>query len=386
MTGRAVVVAGSLAQKPCQGGHTWQFLQYLLGLKRLGWEVLFLDRLEPEMCVNDQGHPSSLEDSVNLRYFLHVLDRFGLAGSFSLIFNRGQRFVGLSRRQVLQRCRKATFLLNVMGFLDDAEILAAVPRRVCLDTDPGFGQMWQASGLAELFKGHDDYVTIAQNIGQPSCTIPTCGIHWITWRQPIVLSQWPCAEDPSTRFTSIGAWRGPYGPVEYRGQIYGLRIHEFRKFLGLPGLTGEEFEVALDIHRAEVRDLEALQDNGWRLADPKVIARDPWIYRQYIQNSRGEFMATKGMYVHTRSGWFSERSICYLASGRPVLAQDTGLKNLYPTGEGLILFSTLEEAAEGVRRINADYARHCRAARAIAQEYFDSDKVLTQLLRKLNIA
>jgi hypothetical protein len=382
-----IVIAGSLAQKPRQGGHTWQFLQYLLGLRRLGWDVLFVDRLEPDMCLDGAGQPCPLDHSVNLNYFLKVMQRFDLSGSFTLIYNGGQRFLGLSRQQVLERTKNSAFLLNVMGFLTNQEILGCAPRRVFLDTDPGFGQMWQDLGLADLFRGHDDYVTIAENIGQPDCAIPTCGLKWVTWRQPVVLEYWPAhPENNGQWFTSIGSWRGPYGSLEYQGKTYGLRVHEFRKFAQLPLLSGKPFQLALDIHSADARDVELLRTNGWSLVDPQAVACGPWIYRAYIQNSSAEFMANKGMYVHTNSGWFSERSICYLASGKPVLVQDTGLKDLYPTGEGLLTFATLEEACSGVEELSRDYTRHARAARALAQEHFDSDKVLRQLLNKLGIA
>jgi len=384
---RTVVIAGSLAQKPRQAGHTWQFLQYLLGFKRLGWDVLFIDRLEPEMCRDESGRQCEIERSVNLSYFLQVMRQFGLADSFALICGPNRRFVGLSGEQVNARTRKADFLLNVMGFLTDEEILAAAPRRVFLDTDPGFGQMWQDLGLANLFQGHDDYVTIAENINEAECGIPRCNLNWITWRQPIVLEHWPQRNGSnSVFFTSIGSWRGPYDPIEYRGKTYGLRVHEFRKFVDLPQISSERFQVALDIHSAETKDLELLGNRGWSLSDPQVVARDPLSYRSYIQSSKAEFMATKNIYVDTRSGWFSERSICYLASGKPVLAQDTDIKNLYPTGKGLLTFSTIEEAVAGVEEISGNYAAHTRAARAIAEEYFDSDKVLTALLRKLNFA
>jgi hypothetical protein len=385
-----IAIAGSLAQKPRQGGHTWQFLNYLLGLKGLGWEVLFLDRLEAGMCVDAAGGPCDVEDSVNLSYFLDVMHRFGLADSFSLDYGRGERVYGRSRRESIEFLRTSAAVINVMGFLVDEELLAAAPLRVFLDTDPGFGQMWCDLGQADLFRGHDRHVTIAENIGTPACTIPTCGIDWITWRQPIVLDQWP-AQPPALpadggRFTSIGAWRGPYAPVEHRGHTYGLRVHEFRKFAALPRTTDARFEVALDIHAAETRDITLLADNGWTLADPAVVARDPWVYRDYLAGSAAEFMATKGMYVDTRSGWFSERSICYLASGRPVLAQDTGLAGLYPLGEGLVVFTTPDEAAAGVAEILGDYPRHARAARALAEECFDSRIVLAALLSRIGVA
>jgi hypothetical protein len=257
--------------------------------------------------------------------------------------------------------------------------------RVFLDIDPGFGQMWQELGLHTTFHGHDRYVTVGENLGQPCCTIPTCGIDWITTRQPIVLEHWPMSDGGGGSFTSIGAWRGPYGPIEYRGQTYGLRCHEFRKFLALPGMTGQAFELALDIDPAEANDLSLLRSGGWSLIDPQRVARTPADYQAYLRQSRGEFLVAKNMYVRSNSGWFSDRSICYLATGRPVVAQDTGLEK-YPVAEGLLLFSTPDEAAEAIRRVNADYALHCRAARRVAEELFDSDLVLNRLLRKLSIA
>ncbi len=383
---KTIIIAGSLAQKPRQGGHTWVFLQYLLGFKRLGWEVLFLDWLEPEMCMDGVGQQATVETSVNLSYFLDVVQRFGLADSFAVFYNRGERVIGLSRRQVLERARNAVFLLNVMGYCNDQEVLEAVPRRVFLDIDPGFGQMWHALGLADLFQGHDDFVTIGENIGQPGCTIPTCGLQWITTRQPVVLDYWRPEFDVSIgSFSSIGSWRGPNAPIEYQGRTYGLRVHEFRTFASLPHVTGQSFQIALDIHQAEVNDLELLRANEWSLVNPVAVAGDPWAYQGYIRSSKAEFMVAKNMYVQTGSGWFSDRSICYLASGRPVLAQDTGIKHLYPTGQGLLTFSTLDEAVAGVAEITWNYTRHALAARALAEASFDSDNILTSLLSKLGL-
>jgi hypothetical protein len=382
----SIVLAGSLAQRPRNGGHTWQILQYLLGLRRLGWNVIVVDRLEPDMSVDDEGRPCPVEESTNLAYFLDTMESFGADGSFALLYDRGSRVFGLSRKRLLELVRSSSLLLNIMGFLDDEEVLGQAQRRVFVDTDPGFGQMWQALGLAELFHGHDAYVTIGENIGRPECTIPTLGIDWITTPQPLVLEQWPAQPNGAgTTFTSIGAWRGPYDPIEYGGVTYGLRVHEFRRFLELPRLTGQAFELALDIDPSETRDLEALNAHGWQLVDPRAVALDPAAYREYIRRSKAEFMVAKGIYVQSRSGWFSERSICYLASGKPVLAQDTGLGDRYPTDEGLIAFRTLDEAVAGVDDISRNYARHSRTARAIAEEYFDSDKVLARLLDKLGV-
>ena len=361
-----IIVAGSIAQRPGCGGHAWVFLQYLLGFRRLGFDVLFLDRLDAA-------------DSANVRWLANVL------GDVAWSLNCGGETLGLPRARVLEKTRESVLLLNVMGFLNDGEILAAAPRRAFLDIDPGFGQMWHALGLADIFAGHDAFVTIGENIGQPDCTVPACGMDWITTPQPIVLEKWPVRNGAScTAFTTVASWRGPFAPVEFAGRTYGLRVHEWRKFAALPNATAQSFQVAMELDAAESRDRALLESNGWQLLDPhNVGAIDD--YREFVSGSRAEVMIAKNMYVATRGGWFSDRSICYLAAGKPVLAQDTGFPRNHPTGRGLLTFSTLEEAAEGVRAINADYAAHCRAAREIAESQFDSDKVLARLLAKLDV-
>jgi hypothetical protein len=315
------------------------------------------------------------------------MEGFGLGDAFSLIYNRGEKWVGMPRDQVLERARRSAVLINVMGFLSNPELLAAAPRRVFLDIDPGFGQMWRDLGWADLFAGHDDFITIGLNVGRPNCGVPTLGMKWVTTPQPVVLEHWPArAPVAGGAFTSVLSWRGPFGPIEYKGKVYGLRVHAFRQFIELPRLVPRRFELALDIHPNETRDLALLDSNQWVRVNPSDVASDPWAYREYIAASAAEFMVAKHLYVETAGGWISDRSICYLASGRPVLAQDTGIRDLYPAGEGLLTFSTLEEARAGAEEICSDYGRHARAARALAESCFDSDKVLSHLLEKLGIA
>src|SRR5262245_33345925 len=271
---RSLVYAGSLAQPARVGGLSWLHLQMLLGFKRLGWDVMFIDRLEPEMCVDEAGRPAPFEESLNLRYFLKVMSDFGLKDAFHVIYDHGQHSVGLSRAKVLKHVEAAPFLLNVMGYLDDEEILARAARRVFLDIDPGFGQMWRDLGLHDPFRGHDDFVTVGLNVGQPDCTIPTCGLKWITMPAPVVLEHWPEQPQPDDgAFTGVGARRGPNGPIEYKGHTYGLRVHEYRKFIELPSLCrNSRFEMALDIHPADAKDINLLRSNGWSLVDPKAVA------------------------------------------------------------------------------------------------------------------
>jgi len=188
---------------------------------------------------------------------------------------------------------------------------------------------------------------------------------------------------PPPCFTSVASWRGPFGPLTYGGVTYGLRVHEFRKFAAIPRSSPARFEIALEIDPDEVRDRELLGEHGWVLVDPREAAGDPWRYRAFIQRSGAELLIAKQLYVAMRSGWFSDRSVCYLASGRPVLAQDTGFSGRYPVGMGLVTFATLDEARAGVEAIVNDYRRHALAARQIAREFFDSDTVLARLIERV---
>lgn len=385
MSVETAIVGGSVAQRPGSGGHTWVFLQYLLGLRRLGLEPVLVDWLDPGMCSSRDGGPSDVEHSWNVAYLARVMERFGLGDGWAVLHDGG--VLGMSEAALDRALDGAALLLNVNGFVDQERVLERVPLRVYLDIDPGFGQMWRALGLHDPFAGHDAFVTIGERIGQPSCKIPTNDLDWITTPQPVVLAEWP-PQPPAAAdgaFTSVASWRGPFAPIEYEGVTYGLRVHEFRRFADLPARTPARLEVALDIHPDEAPDLDLLRTHGWHLADPAVEAADPWAYREYVQRSRGELMIAKQMYVASRSGWLSDRSICYLASARPVVAQDTGISELYPVGEGLLCFDDPEGAAAALEEVSAHYERHSRAARALAEEHFDSSVVIARILRALGV-
>ena len=378
MTGGLVALSGGLSQGRNRGGHTWVFLQYLLGLARLGFDTLFL---EPTISGSDQAACATTQWR-SLSDLVRLLDWAGARARVALVDTSRDEVCASTPDGPLRDEPLALF--NVMGFLSRGTGIQNVAPRVFIDIDPGYPQMWRDLGLADVFDGHDLFVTVGENVGRPDCGVPTCGLDWITTPQPVVLDQWP-AVGGGGAFTTVATWRGPYGTVEYADKVLGSRVHEFRKFAQLPGLVDATFELALDIDSAEIGDLRLLERNGWQLVDPVAVAGDPLSYRSYIQASRAEFCVAKNMYVETRSGWFSDRSICYLASGKPVLAQDTGFSRNYPTGEGLIAFTTLEEAAAGVEAIEANYQRHSTAARELAAEYFDSDKVLRRLLEKIGV-
>jgi hypothetical protein len=369
-----VAVGGALAQRPGYGGHAWALLNYLLGFRALGHEVLFLDRLDPEMA------PEPAQRDRCIGWLAEVMEAAGLSDSYSL--SLGEERVGLTRAQALERLRGSELLLNVMGYIADEELLAASPRNVFLDIDPGFGQMWCELGLHDPFAGHDAFVTVGEKVGDADCLVPTCGIEWVHSPHPVVLDEWPPAPG-GTRLTSVGTWRGPYDPIEFEGHRYGLRAHELRKLIELPRQLEVEVELALGIDAGDAADREALQEHGWQLVDPAAVAADLDSYRRYIQGSRAELMVAKGMYVDARSGWFSERSIAYLASGKPVLAQETGWSERYPAGEGLLAFGDLDGARAGAEAIFAEPDRHARAAREIAAEFFDARKVLGRMLEEV---
>jgi hypothetical protein len=378
-----ILLSGMIAGDPHQGGASWAVLQYLLGLQRLGHAVYFVEPVA-ETAVQPAGTP--LGDSANAAYFHHVCREFDLEESAALLRAGTCQTVGLSYERLREIGRRADLLINISGMLADRELTERIPVRGYLDLDPAFVQLWHATqGIDMRFAGHTHFVTVGLALGRPECPVPTCGLPWISTLPPVVLERWPFAEKVVHEgFTTVGNWRG-YGSIEYQGAYYGQKVHSLRPFIRLPTLTREKFLPALAIHPGESRDLEALAANGWHLLDPAEVAGTPRRYQQFLQGSKAEFGIAKSGYVASRCGWFSDRSACYLASGRPVLAQETGFSRFLPTGAGLFAFATQDDVLTALEAINGDYGRHARAARALAEEYFDSDRVLGSLLGKLGV-
>jgi hypothetical protein len=382
-----VIVAGTLANKPGNGGEAWVRLTWVLGLRRLGFDTYFVEQIDPVRCVDRAGRPAAFRRSVNRAYFRAVCAQFGLAGRAALVAGAGGETEGMAWADIRAVAESADLLVNISGHLTLAPLRRGIRRAVYLDIDPGFTQFWHADGLlAAHLAGHDAYFTIGANIGRPDCPIPTGDIRWRSTRPPVLLDQWPLAAPVgSERFTTVATWRGAYGPVEHGGVRYGTKLHEFRKVIALPQLAAQRFEIALAIDRADAKDLAALREHGWAIADPRAVAGDPAAFRSYVQGSDAEFSVAQGVYVATDSGWFSDRTVRYLASGKPALVQDTGFSRNYPARDGLVAFRTLDEAIAGAERIGRDYDDQCRAARALAEDHFDSDKVLGRLLEEVGI-
>jgi hypothetical protein len=380
------IVSGALANKPSNGGNAWTRLQCVLGLRRLGLEVYFVEQIAHQTCVDGRGQVVGFEESSNCEYFRLVCRRFGLSNKASLIYEQGEAVAGLSLAEISEVARRADLLVNISGHLTLPAIKEPPRCKIYFDDDPGYTQFWQISGnRAARLEGHDAYYTVGASIGKPSCSIPTAGIDWRPTPPIVVLDAWPVKPLPAkSGFATIASWRGAYGRVDFAGRTFGQKAHEFRKFIELPQRTGHTFEIALDIHSAETNDIAQLERNGWHLTSPSQLAL-PDAYQGYIQSSAAEFSVAQGIYVETGSGWFSDRTACYLASGRPALVQDTGFSSYYPAGEGLLTFRTFDEAVEGVAAIMSGYNRHSRAARDLAVCCFNSDRVLGRILDEVGL-
>jgi hypothetical protein len=365
-----------VAATPGQGGATWAVLQYLLGFSQLGHDVYFVEPVRSDQVWPDG---TDLAHSENASYCARVMADAGLNDRWALLGETST--AGLDRDRLQAVAGDADVLINLSGTLRHPDLLERASVRVWLDVDPGFNQLWhEVEGIDMGFDGHTHFVTVGPAIGDKACPVPTCGLYWLSTRPPVVLDKWrPVDATAHDGFTTVANWRG-YGSVTHKGIRYGQKAHSLRPFMALPTMIPEPFELALAIHPDENGDVTALQTGGWRVIDPEEAAGTPERYRRFVRTSRAEFGVAKSGYVLSRCGWFSDRSACYLASGRPVLAQDTGFATWLPSGEGLLAFSTADDVVAAAEALRGGYDRHARAARELAIEYLDSRRVLTGLL------
>lgn len=368
-----------VAAQSGQGGAAWAVLQYVLGLKALGHEVTLVDpaAIPPEVGA------AAFESSAAAGFFRRLAADFGLEGSAALLRAGTRTTVGLSHAALVERAQRADLLINISGMLRDPALTDPILRRVFLDLDPAFNQIWHAQGIDMGFDRHTHLVTIGWNIGRPDCRVPTCGREWITTPQPVVLDRWPVADRVvHDGLTTVANWRS-YGSATHEGVFHGQKAHAWRPLFDLPRRTGMSCLPALAIHADETADLAALRDHGWQLLDPALLCGTPADYQRFVQGSWAELAIAKSGYEVSRCGWFSDRSVCYLASGRPVIAHDTGFATRLPVGEGLFAFSTVDDIVAAADAVAGDYESHCRAARDIAEEFFDAGRVLPALLDRV---
>lgn len=374
-----IVVTGLLAQYPL-GGVTWDYLQYVLGLARLGHDVYYLED-------TGQWPYNPVEDGVskgcdtNVAHLARVMDRFGLGDRWAYRFAWQNQWFGLDARTRAEVVRTADLVVNVSGVLRDPAGLERTGVLVYVDSDPVFTQVKIARGQRDfraVVDVHDVLFSFGETLGGG---VPSTGHRWLPTRQPVVLAEWAHALPDRGRYTTVMNWSS-YNDVEFDGKRYGQKDVEFRRFLDLPARTAVPVEVAMASGRTARPPYALLRHRGWSVIDPAQVCPDLDSYRHYLQTSRGEWSVAKNAYVRGWSGWFSCRSACYLAAGRPVVAQDTGFGAVLPTGTGLLAFTSVDEAVDALERIESDYPRHVDAAREIAAAYFDSARVLESLLER----
>ena len=383
------VVTGMIATMPF-GGVAWDYGQYALGLEELGFDVFYLE--DVGMYTYDPHTVRYTEDPTSgvgfLRESLKALspslgDRWHFRDAHD-----GSH--GIDASEFAEIVATADVLINVSGACILRQAYMSCPKKAMIDTDPGWNHyvMFPRLDAREKEKGlrsfrhHDYFFTYAERIGQEDCSLPDLGIPWIPTRPPVVIDRWS-PRAPGSRWTTVLSWDN-YRDMEFdlEGWKYGSKEREFTKIAALPSVVDETLEIALGGVDPPAWDL--LQ-KGWALAGSMRVTSTLDRYRRYIETSRGELSVAKNVYVETGSGWFSCRSACYLAAHRPVVLQDTGFTRTLPTGKGLLAFTDLDGAAEGIRSVEADYEFHCEAAAAIAEEYLDASKVLTRMLGAMEV-
>lgn len=364
------------------GGHFWVYLQYVQGLREAGCEVFWLERVP--------AGPWRTRSRIDA--WLRRLARYGLDGKVILYTDADSgdgsapgmpyRFLVGSWPEAQRVFQRADLLLNFY-YAIDAGLLGCFRRTALVDIDPGLLQKWISTGQLAVAR-HDLYFTIGEMVGTRSAPIPDCGLDWVHIRPPVCLELWPYRYDPRCEmFTTVTDWWSGYASeiVDGREVLYdnNKRV-SFLAFAELPGLTRQPLELAVYLAAGDTEDRRMMESHGWQLRHSLEVSRSPEMYRCYIQRSRGEISCVKPSYAKMRTGWVSDRSLCYLASGKPVVVQRTGLGSYLPSGEGIIEFSSAAEAAAALAAVNADYERHCRSARELAEAYFDARQTAERIL------
>ncbi|MBA2270017.1 MAG: hypothetical protein H0W20_05405 [Chthoniobacterales bacterium] len=389
MKRKKLLVMGFMGSCPI-AGVIWQHVHYIVGLQRLGHDVYYI-----EDSARFPYNPVTFEIGPGFEYTAALLaklgEQFGFAGrwSFCARYLPGTPTAGLSHKRIVQLYRDADAILNVCGAQELHDDVRKNPCLLYIESDPAVEQIHVDQGRTstiEFLSGHHALFTFGENVGRPDFPVPTHGFRWLPTRQPIVLDVWKTSRAPRADavFTSVANWSTKGKDIAWRGQTYLWgKAQEFTRFISAPRKAGEQFELATDITPATLR--ARFERHGWRLRLPHDLSAKHRIYRDYIRGSKAEFTVAKDQYVRLNTGWFSDRSACYLAAGRPVITQDTGFRKFYGNEAGVFVFDTLSDVAEAVRMINSDYRRHSRAARELASEIFDSGKVLRALLDRAGI-
>lgn len=376
-----IIVLHFAGQMPL-AGIAWQAMHYLVGLEQLGYRCWYVEDGGANP-FDPRANSVVMECGYNVRCLSQAMERYGFGQRWSYWDAIHDVHYGLSHRQVGALCREADALINLCGATRLREEHLACPVRVMIDTDPVYEQIKYATAdpaSRAYLEAHTHFFTYGENLGTENCPVPLCGIPWRPTRPPVDLALWPESHDAPSCFTTIATWENKGKNIEYAGSSYVWSKHvNFIQFLDLPKRRPDGcFRIAMLPPDDGVR--AAIAAGGWGLVDPRPISADMQSYRDFIAHSRGELTVAKDIYVRPNSGWFSDRSVCYLAAGRPVITMRTGFSKFYPVGRGLFEYSSHEEALAGVDAVATDYRHHSRAARELAREYFAPDRVLGALL------
>jgi hypothetical protein len=366
-------------------GVTYQFLHYLLGLRRLGYDAYYIEDTLADVYDPTINEYTS-DASRNIAAVSSVLERFGFAGKWAYR-TPGDQWTGMTREQVAELCHGADAILNVTGAHELREQHMPIPRRLYVESDPFATQVRVAKGEERTIKfldPHTHFFTFGESVGKPGCGVPVTRYQWQPTSQPVFMDLWRTARQGGGTYTTITTWHNKGEGLEWQGdRYYWTKDREFRKFLDLPRRRPKlTFEMAASVDDS-VRLL--LRENGWENVDAVPISSDVDRYRAYIQNSRAEFTVARDQYVRARTGWFSDRTVCYLAAGRPVVTQSTGFEDHTPTGRGLFAFKTMDDILAAIDAIESDYPAHCLAAEQVAEAHFGSDVILKNLLARAGL-
>lgn len=383
---RGKIVVQHLAIRYPFAGVVWQLLHHLIGFERLGFDVYYLE--DHWAYVYDPLKVSPMPDAApNLNLVVPALERYGFGGRWGFLDPASGEYLGMSRDQCRGLLREADAVFNLCIATKPREEHQSCRRLVYLETDPGPFQVNLARGDAvaiETARRHHDFFTYAYNIGAPDCLLPTGPVKWHRTRPPVLLDIWHESVGPAepALFTTVGTWTNKGNDLEIDGETYRWSKHvNFRQVLDVAQRSGQGIELATDLDSGP--DYERALAGGFKIRPVVPMSLDLEGYRTYVSSSRGEFTVSKDSYVRTRSGWFSDRTATYLAAGRPVVTQFTGFEKYLPTGVGLLGFGDAAEAVDAIQKINADYRRHARAARELAQAYFDAVKLLDEMATTL---
>jgi hypothetical protein len=365
-----VIVLGYVVRGPL-GGMAWHHVQYVMGLARLGHDVYFVEDSgdSPWSCYDPRTHINSTDPTYGLQFATRTFKRIGLGDRWAYHDAHTSCWLGPCADRILKLCARADLLFNLSGVNPLRPWLLDIPARAFIDHDPVFTQIQHLTDLAArtLALQHTAFFSFGENIGLSQSAIPDDGLPWRATRQPVILDAWPVTPAPAQgKFTTVMLWDS-YPAGEYQGHHYGMKSDSFGPYLNFPKKAGRIFEL---VAGGPTAPRAQLKKAGWALRNPPGPSRELWTYQRYIQRSKAEFSVAKHGYVVSRSGWFSERSASYLASGRPVVVQDTGFSDWLQTGAGVIAFRTPEEALAGIEEVNRRYEFHCRAARAIVEDYW----------------